>query len=95
MHQNQCLMETNPPQRYNKYFDYASKIVKLCIESALFSALIVCMMTNQQRTLIRECVVVLIRQTWRMLTPFLLGKGGVRLLISRPRRRLELLPGVR
>lgn len=36
MHQNQCLMETNPPQRYNKYFDYASKIVKLCIESALF-----------------------------------------------------------
>ena len=50
MHQNQCVMETNPPQRYNKYFDYASKIVKLCIESALFSALIVCMMTNQQRT---------------------------------------------
>lgn len=50
MHQNQCLMETNPLQRYNKYFDYASKIVKLCIESALFSALIVCMMTNQQRT---------------------------------------------
>ncbi len=46
MHQNQCIMETNPPQRYNKYFDYASKIVKLCIESALFSALIVCMMTN-------------------------------------------------
>lgn len=36
MHQNQCIMETNPPQRYNKYFDYASKIVKLCIESALF-----------------------------------------------------------
>lgn len=29
-------METNPPQRYNKYFDYASKIVKLCIENALF-----------------------------------------------------------
>ena len=43
-------METNPLQRYNKYFDYASKIVKLCIGSALFSALIVCMMTNQQRT---------------------------------------------
>ena len=95
MHQNQCIMETNLPQRYNKYFDYASKIVKLCIESALFSALIVCMMTNQQRTLIRECVVVLIRQTWRMLTPFLSGKGGVRLLISRPRRRLVLLPDVR
>lgn len=95
MHQNQCLMETKSLQRYNKYFDYASKIVKLCIESALFSALIVCMMTNQQRTLIRECVVVLIRQTWRMLTPSLLGKGGVRLLISRPRRRLVLLPDVR
>ena len=88
-------METKPLQRYNKYFDYASKIVKLCIESALFSALIVCMMTKPQRTLIRECVVVLIRQTWRMLTPFLSGKGGVRLLISRPRRLLELLPGVR
>ena len=29
-------METNPLQRYNKYFEYASKIVKLCIESALF-----------------------------------------------------------
>jgi len=29
-------MEINPLQRYNKYFDYASKIVKLCIESALF-----------------------------------------------------------
>ena len=51
-------METKPLQRYNKYFDYASKIVKLCIGSALFSALIVCMMTNQQRTLIRECVVL-------------------------------------
>ena len=50
MHQNQCVMETKSLQRYNKYFDYASKIVKLCIESALFSALIVCMMTNQQRT---------------------------------------------
>ena len=88
-------METKPLQRYNKYFDYASKIVKWCIESALFSALIVCTMTKPQRTLIRECVVVLIRQTWRMLTPFLSGKGGVRLLISRPRRRLVLLPDVR
>ena len=88
-------METKSLQRYNKYFDYASKIVKLCIESALFSALIVCMMTKPQRTLIRECVVVLIRQTWRMLAPFLSGKGGVRLLISRPLRRLELLPDVR
>ena len=82
MHQNQCLMETNPPQRYNKYFDYASKIVKLCIESALFSALIVCMMTNQQRTLIRECVVVLIRQTWQMLTPSLEERAGDRFYAS-------------
>ena len=33
-------METNPLQRYNKYFEYASKIVKLCIENALFLHLV-------------------------------------------------------
>ena len=38
-------METNQLQRYNKYFIYARKIVKLCIESVLFLHLL-CMMTK-------------------------------------------------
>lgn len=57
-------METNPLQRYNKYFDYASKIVH---RKCTFSTFIVCMMTKTTNALPNEsALVVLIHQTWQM-----------------------------